>query len=56
MKTTPKIGSAAIPSLHYSKEGWPRREILAKRLADARPGWFSDSERKENHPGCGSLW
>src|SRR5919197_626303 len=42
-----------VPSLHHRKEGWPSdQEKIAKHPLLARPGWFSDGNKKENHPGC----
>jgi hypothetical protein len=44
---------AIVPSLHDRKEGWPSDlKNIAKRPLIARPGWFSDKNKKENHPGC----
>src|SRR5437867_12760596 len=38
---------------HHCKEGWPSdSENIAKHPLIARPGWFSDESKKENHPGC----
>src|SRR5262245_31473791 len=45
--------SARVPSLHHSREGWPSdQENIAERPLTARPGWFSDRTRKENHSVC----
>jgi hypothetical protein len=46
-------GQAKFPSLHHRKEGWTRdQENIAKLPRIARTGWFTDRQRKENHPGC----
>jgi hypothetical protein len=29
-----------------------RIKNIAKHPLIARPGWFSDEDKKENHPGC----
>ena len=42
-----------VPSLHHRKEGWPGdQENIAKPPLIARTGWFSDPNKKENHPVC----
>jgi len=42
-----------VPSLHHRKEGWPSdSKNIAKHPLIARPGWFSEENKKENHPGC----
>src|SRR5689334_19977726 len=44
---------AIVPSLHHRKEGWPSdSRNIAKHALIARPGWFSDKNNKEDHPGC----
>jgi hypothetical protein len=39
--------------LHHRKEGGlSGAKNIAKHLLIARPGWFSEENKKENHPGC----
>jgi hypothetical protein len=51
-----KFRSGPFPSLLHGKR-WPSdQENIAKHPPGERcppgPAWFSDRERKENHPGC----
>ena len=42
-----------IPLLASPQGGVAERsKNIAKHPLIARPGWFSDSDKKENHPGC----
>jgi hypothetical protein len=43
----------AIPLLASPQGGVAERlRNIAKHPQIARPGWFSDKNKKENHPGC----
>src|SRR5947199_5977294 len=43
----------AIPSLHDRKEGWPSdQKIIAKPPLIARPGWFSDENKRKTTPAA----
>ena len=49
----PNVSERPFPSLHHRKEGWPSDQSnVAQHPVIARPGWFSDGYKKENHPGC----
>src|SRR5205823_7026659 len=48
-----KIGIGRFPSLHHRKEGWPSdQENAAKHPLIARPGWFSDENKRKTTPAA----
>src|SRR6266487_2657480 len=48
-----KIGIGRFPSLHHRKEGWPSdQKIIAKPPLIARPGWFSDENKRKTTPAA----
>src|SRR5206468_10126561 len=48
-----EIGIGRFPSLHHRKEGWPSdQKIIAKPLLIARPGWFSDENKRKTTPAA----
>jgi hypothetical protein len=52
-KCVTKLESSAIPLLASPQGGVAERlKNIAKHPLNARPGWFSDKNKKENHPGC----
>src|SRR5438093_9293373 len=48
-----KIGIGRFPSLHHRKEGWPSdQKTIAKPPLIARPGWFSDENKRKTTPAA----
>src|SRR6266487_619421 len=48
-----KIGIGRFPSLHHRKEGWPSdQKVIAKPPLIARPGWFSDENKRKTTPAA----
>src|SRR5213594_3910338 len=48
-----EIGIRRFPSLHHRKEGWPSdQKIIAKHPLIARPGWFSDENKRKTTPAA----
>src|SRR6266516_6457882 len=48
-----EIGIGRFPSLHHRKEGWPSdQKIIAKPPLIARPGWFSDENKRKTTPAA----
>src|SRR5205809_8041403 len=48
-----KIGIGRFPSLHHRKEGWPSdQKTIAKPPLIARPGWFSDDNKRKTTPAA----
>ena len=45
--------SATVPSLHHRKEGWlSDQENVAKHPLTAKPGWFSDGNKRKTTPAA----
>src|SRR5437773_12329527 len=48
-----KSQTSELPSLHHRKEGWPSdQENAAKHPLIARPGWFSDENKRKTTPAA----